>query len=128
MAMAAQRDCRWHTRGHGVCFQPVSAYPEPGLMTWNDDGTVMRARRAAPTSRNGDSLQAVVSRCPRPAHVYRAGNIAVLVRDRTTRIPAQARLADLLDEFADDRTTINGLLDCEFSIAERLEVSMASGR
>ena len=34
----------WHTRGHGVNFQPVSAFPEPGLMSWNDDGTVMIER------------------------------------------------------------------------------------
>ncbi|MEO7370797.1 MAG: hypothetical protein ABIZ69_08045, partial [Ilumatobacteraceae bacterium] len=31
----------WHTRGHGINFQPVSAFPEPGLMSWNDDGSVM---------------------------------------------------------------------------------------
>ncbi len=34
----------WHTRGHGINFQPVSAFPEPGLMSWNDDATVMIER------------------------------------------------------------------------------------
>jgi len=53
-------------------------------------------------------------------NLYRAGNVAVLVRDRTMPITRQARLADLLDEFADDRAILDGLLDCEFSIAERL--------
>jgi hypothetical protein len=28
----------------GVAFQPVTAYPEPGLLEWNDDGTVMIER------------------------------------------------------------------------------------
>ncbi len=34
----------WFTRGHGVAFQPVSAFPEPGLLEWNDDGTVLYER------------------------------------------------------------------------------------
>ncbi|HZX53187.1 MAG TPA: hypothetical protein VFE86_00830, partial [Ilumatobacteraceae bacterium] len=88
---------RWHTRGHGVCFQPVSAYPEPGLMTWNDDGTVMHER--APSGAYVEEWTLVAgSRQPLSAgnNVYRAGNVAVRVRDRTTPIPRQARLAELL--------------------------------
>ncbi|HZX54364.1 MAG TPA: hypothetical protein VFE86_06770, partial [Ilumatobacteraceae bacterium] len=112
----------WHTRGQGVCFQPISAFPEPGRMTWNDDGTVMHER--APSGAYIEEWRLVPgSRDPLTAgkDCYRAGNIAVLVRDRTVPIPRQARLADLLDEFADDRAIVDGLLDCEFTIAERLD-------
>jgi hypothetical protein len=112
----------WHTRGHGVCFQPVSAFPEPGLMTWNDDGTVMHER--APSGAYVEEWRLVPGsrdRLTAGKNWYRAGNVAVLVRDRTTPIPRQARLAELLHEFADDRAVVDGLLDCEFSIAERVD-------
>lgn len=113
----------WNTRGHGVNFQPVSAFPEPGLMKWNDDATVMIERapsgayveewRLVPGSRDvlsvtHDSL----------ASTYRAGNVAVFVRDRPIPIPRPARLLDLFDEYATDRPVIEALLDCEFSVAE----------
>jgi hypothetical protein len=114
----------WHTRGHGVNFQPVSAFPEPGEMTWNADGTVMIERapsgayceewRLVPGSR--DLL--AVSRL-RDGLVYRAGDIAVLVRDRSAPIPRQARLPELLREYREDRPMMEALLDCEFSVAER---------
>ena len=114
----------WHTRGHGVNYQPVSAFPEPGLMTWNDDGTVMFERapsgayteewRLVPGSRDPLTVTSVNSDT-----VYRAGGIAVLVRDRVVPIPRQARLRELLDEYADDRTMLESLLDCEFSVAQR---------
>jgi hypothetical protein len=114
----------WHTRGQGVNFQPVSAYPEPGLMTWNDDGSVMFERapsgayteewRLDPGSRDPLTVTWVGSHT-----VYRAGDIAVVVRDRAIPTPRQARLADLLDEHADDRATLEALLDCEFSVARR---------
>ena len=119
-----QATSRWHTRGHGVNFQPVSAFPEPGEMSWNEDGTVMferapsgayreewrlvpGSRESLAVSRIGDSL------------VYRAGGTAVLVRDRTVPIPRQARLPELLDEYRQDRPMMEALLDCEFSVAER---------
>ena len=114
----------WHTRGHGVNFQPLSAYPEPGLMTWSDDGTVMFERapsgayteewRLVPGSRDPLTVTSVGSNT-----VYRAGDIAVVVRDRAIPIPRQARLPDLLDEHADDRAMLEALLDCEFSVAQR---------
>jgi hypothetical protein len=115
----------WHTRGHGVNFQPVSAFPEPGLMTWSDDATVMYERapsgayteewRLVPGSR--DPLTVTASGINT---IYRAGEIAVVVRDRAIAIPRQARLADLVDEYADDRATLEALLDCEFSVAQRI--------
>jgi len=114
----------WHTRGHGVNFQPVSAYPEPGLMTWSDDGTVMFERapsgayteewRLVPGSRDPLGVTSISSNT-----IYYAGDIAVVVRDRVVPIPRQARLPDLLDEHADDRALVEALLDCEFSVAQR---------
>ena len=112
----------WHTRGHGVNFQPVSAFPEPGLMTWSDDGSVMVER--APSGAYTEEWQLVPgSRDPLTVTsvdkntIYRAGDIAVVVRDRVVPIPRQARLPDLLDEHAGDRAMVEALLDCEFSVA-----------
>jgi hypothetical protein len=114
----------WHTRGHGVNFQPVSAFPEPGLMTWSHDGSVMLESapsgayteewRLVPGSRDPLTVATLGS-----SIVYRAGDIAVLVRDRVVPVPRQARLPDLLDEHVGDRATLEGLLDCEFSVAQR---------
>ena len=114
----------WHTRGHGVNFQPVSAFPEPGLMSWSDDGSVMVER--APSGAYVEQWQLVLgSRDPLSVtdvggrRVYRAGDVAVLVRDRSVDVPRQARLLDLLDDHQHDRSMIEALLDCEFSVAER---------
>ncbi len=115
---------RWHTRGHGVNFQPISAFPEPGLMSWSDDGTVMVERAPSgayveqwelvPGSRDGLSVDNFDD------HVlYRAGDVAVFVRDRVVQIPRPARLVDLLDDHELDRPLIEALLDCEFSVARR---------
>jgi len=116
----------WHTRGHGINFQPVSAFPEPGLMTWNDDATVMHER--APSGAYLEEWRLVPgSRHPLFAdtsgdtNIYRAGNVAVLVRDRLDPSPRLSRLTDIVDEFADDRAVLDELLDCEFSIAEQFD-------
>lgn len=118
----------WNTRGHdvnghGINFQPVSAFPEPGLMTWNADGTVMMEYapsgayveewRLVPGSRESLSI-----RQHDAGTIYRAGGVAVLVRDRVIPIPRLARLSELVDEYWEDRTLIEELLDCEFSVAE----------
>lgn len=115
----------WFTRGHGVAFQPVSAYPEPGLLEWNDDGTVMTER--APSGAYTEEWHLVPgSRDPLLHCVlddgrqwYRTGDIAVLVRDRPQPVPRAARLDELVAELGDDRQAIAALLDCEFSVAER---------
>ena len=52
---------------------------------------------------------------------YRSGGVAVLVRDRELPIPRLARLSELVDEYWEDRTMIEQLLDCEFSVAEMTE-------
>jgi hypothetical protein len=99
-------------------------FPEPGLMTWNDDGTVMCERapsgayveewRLIPDSRDPLTMTQVGTE-----RIYRAGDTAVFVRDRAIPIPRPARLPELLDEFENDRQMIEALLDCEFSVAER---------
>lgn len=113
----------WNTRGHGVNFQPVSAFPEPGIMSWNADATVMTER--APSGAYVEEWRLVAgSRAPlsvvttNAATIYRAGDVAAFVRDRTVPIPRVARLSDLVDEYASDRRTVEQLLDCEFSVAE----------
>jgi hypothetical protein len=113
----------WHTRGHGVNFQPVSAFPEPGLLSWNDDASVMIER--APSGAYVEEWRLVPgSREPLDvmpageAMVYRAGDVAVLVRDRARPVPRLARLPELLDQYVTDRPTVEALLDCEFSVAE----------
>jgi hypothetical protein len=115
----------WHTRGHGVNFQPVSAFPEPGLMSWNDEGTVMTER--APSGAYIEQWQLIDgSRDPLAVKsigggvVYRAGRTAIVVRDRTVAVPRLARLVELVDEYESDRPTVEGLLDCEFSVADRV--------
>ncbi len=113
----------WNTGGQGINFQPVSAFPEPGLMTWNADGTVMMEH--APSGAYVEEWRLVPgSREPllvtqhESGTIYRAGSIAVFVRDRAIPIPRLARLAELVDEYWEDRTMIEALLDCEFSVAE----------
>ena len=93
-------------------------------MSWNDDGTVMVER--APSGAYVEEWRLVAgSRDPltvTPAGdttIYRAGSIAVLVRDRPTSVPRLARLRELVDEHAHDRATLEALLDCEFSVAEQ---------
>lgn len=113
----------WSTRGHGVSFQPVSAFPEPGLMTWNFDATVMIEK--APSGAYVEEWQLVPGSRDKlsvthdgPTSTYRSGDVVVFVRDRSMPIPRPALLLDLLDEYATDRAMIEALLDCEFSVAE----------
>ena len=95
---------QWFTYGYGVNFQPECQYPEPGLLAVDVTGAVMIERAPSgayeeewhrvPGSHDG-SLSATVLDDGR--HLFVAGPIAVLVRDRTS---------------AEE-------LDCEFSVALR---------
>lgn len=78
----------WHTRGPGdLAIHPVSEYPEPGLLEWNDDGTVMIER--APSGAYVEAWHRMPSSStPLELHVlddggrvYVTGNVAVHVRD-----------------------------------------------
>jgi hypothetical protein len=114
----------WPADPNGVAFQPVSAFPEPGLLEWvADDVMIERApsgayaeewRRIPGTSapfehhRDGDG-----------GHRYRAGDAMVLVRDRRPALSRAARLDELAAEVGDDRAALVALVDCEFSFARR---------
>ena len=113
----------WHTRGHGVAFQPVSAYPEPGWLEWGDDPTLMIER--APSGAYTEEWQLVAGstepltycRLAPDTELYIAGAVAVLVRDRPCPVPRSARLSELIADAGHDRAAIEALLDCEFSFA-----------
>jgi hypothetical protein len=111
----------WHTRGYGIAFQPVSAFPEPGWLEWGDDPTLMIER--APSGAYTEEWQLIpgstdgltMGRTSSGSWRYIAGPVAILVRDRPTPVPRAARLHELIDDAGDDRAAIEALLDCEFS-------------
>jgi hypothetical protein len=112
----------WFTRGDGIAFHPVSAFPEPGLLEWvTDDVMIERAPSGAyveewhllhdtrsPSTHHLDD---------RGRHLYRSGAAAVMVRDRAATVPRVARLDELVAECGDDRDRLVALVDCEFSFA-----------
>lgn len=117
----------WITRGQaidrpGVAFQPVTAFPEPGLLEWSDDGTTMIER--APSGKYFELWQLVPGtghalehrRIDERTEWYRTGDVAVVVRDRSVSIPRLARLQGLIADCDGDRSAIAALLDCEFSV------------
>lgn len=123
----------WHTRGHGTAFQPVSAFPEPGLLEWSDDGTVMMERapsgayveewRLVPGSRSDQTHRRLDAR----TELFLAGPVAVLVRDREMPVSGSTRLPELIDAVLADpllapddaRLRVEQLVDCEFSFARQ---------
>ena len=115
----------WFTRGHGVAFQPVSAYPEPGLLEWSDDGAVMMER--APSGAYVEEWHLVPGSAdrldyrvrPDGVELYRAGPVCVLVRDRLIPVPRLARLEELVEACRDNRAEMEALIDCEFSFARQ---------
>ncbi len=114
----------WFTRGHGVAFQPVTAYPEPGLLEWDASGDVMIER--APSGAYVEEWHRVENTDAPLQHtklddgrqLYRTGSFAVLVRERPHPVPRQARLSELIDEAGDDHAAVAAMVDCEFSLAE----------
>lgn len=114
----------WVDGPHSVGFQPVSAFPEPGLLEWvADDVLIERAPSGAYVEEwhrlpgTTHPLHHVIDADDR--HIYRAGDAAVLVRDRRPPLPRIARLDELAAECGDDRDRLVALVDCEFSFARR---------
>jgi hypothetical protein len=114
----------WFTRGYGVAFQPVTAYPEPGLLEWdvNDDTAMIeRAPSGAYVERwklvDGSRSSLVHRRLDDRTELYVAGSVAIRVRDRVQPVPRQARLAELVAECGTHVAAIANLVDCEFSVA-----------
>lgn len=99
-----------------VGFQPVSAFPEPGLLEWSADGTVMIERAPSgayieewhllPESR-GPLTHSVLDD---GSGLYRSGSVGVLVRNRPGPVPPAWGLAELAD-----RGQLEAAIDCEFS-------------
>ena len=113
--VAGRATAEWSSN---IGFQPVSAFPEPGLLEWLGDETVMMER--APSGAYVEEWHLLSeSRGPLShsvlddgAEFYRAGAVGVLVRDRRGSLPSVTRLTDLTD-----RATLEAALDCEFSFA-----------
>jgi hypothetical protein len=112
----------WFTGDDGVAFQPVSAFPEPGLLEWvTDDVMIERAPSGAYVEEwhrlpgTAAPLRHHVDAAGR--HVYVAGDAAVVVRARTRPVPVEARLDELVAACGDDRDALVALVDCEFSFA-----------
>ncbi len=101
-----------------VGFQPESAFPEPGLLEWLGDGTVMMER--APSGAYVEEWQLLPgSRGPLSHSLlsdesewFRAGSFGVLVRNRPGPLPPVSRLTELTD-----RAALEAAIDCEFSFA-----------
>ncbi len=115
----------WPGVDGGVEFQPVSAFPEPGLLEWNADGTVMLER--APSGAYLEEWQRIPDTSAPLEHrvladggeLFLAGAVAILVRDRSRPVVSRKRLDVLIAEAGADRRAIEALVDCEFSLAQR---------
>jgi len=113
----------WHTRGPGdIAVHPLTAYPEPGDLEWSDDGSVVVER--APSGayveewhRVPGSEQALAHHeLPDGRRLFRAGPVAVIVRDRPVALPRVDRIDVLASETADP-AAVARLVDVEFSVA-----------
>lgn len=122
----------WHTGDDGVDYQPVSAFPEPGWLTWRDDGRVMI--EVAPSGAydeewlrlpgsDGPSGHVVVDGAVREGW-YVVGDHAMYVRDRAVEAPDERRIDEVVAalDVADpaQRAMVEALVDCEFSYARRV--------
>lgn len=114
----------WFDGDDGIAFQPVTAFPEPGLLEWVDDdvmierapsGAYVEEWRVLPGTRGPLEHRIAAD----GTHVYRAGDAAIVVRDRSQPIAEVARLAELVAACGDDRERLLALADCEFSFAVR---------
>lgn len=115
----------WSDGVGDVAFQPVTAFPEPGLLEWSDDGDVMTER--APSGayverweRMPDTIWPLQhTTCGDRCQLFMAGTVAIRVRDRPFAVPHVARLDVLVAEAGGDRSAVEALVDCEFSVAVR---------
>lgn len=115
----------WPGSDDEIAFQPVSAFPEPGLLEWSDDASVMIER--APSGAYVEEWVRLDDTQTLHAHrllddrrqLFVTGAVAVLVRDRPAPIERMERLDVLVAQAGDDRAALEALVDCEFSVAER---------
>ncbi len=109
-----------------VAFQPVSAFPEPGDLEWNVDGEVMIER--APSGAYVERWERIPGSAGPLSHHehgavqwFVAGDVAISVRDRPVPVRREARLDELIADAASNRSAIEALVDCEFSLVERID-------
>ena len=116
----------WFTYGHGVNFQPVCSFPEPGLLSVDRTATVMIER--APSGQYVEQWSLVAGSRDEGQRsgelgdgrlLFVAGPVAVVVRDRRIEVPRIVDLGDLAADPTIDRDTLEAVLDCEFSVAMR---------
>jgi len=112
----------------GVSFQPFTSFPEPGLLEWNDDGTVMMERAPSgsyveewhlvPGTAGGEGTIASELRAGERVQRFTMGPLTVEVIDRR---PPMDRSVALLDQIgaAPDLAAARALINCEFTLAER---------
>jgi len=112
----------------GVSFQPFTSFPEPGLLEWNDDGTVMMERAPSgsyveewhlvPGTAGGEGAIASELRAGERVQRFTMGPLTVEVIDRR---PPMDRSVALLDQIgaAPDLAAARALVNCEFTLAER---------
>lgn len=103
-----------------VSFQPVAAFPEPGLLEWNDTGTVLIER--APSGAYVEEWHLLPGSRGSFAHHHvnnasewcRAGDFGVLVTDQRQPASGGSRLTDM-----SERGELEAAIGCEFSFAVR---------
>ena len=98
----------WHTRGpDDIAIHPDSAFPEPGLLKWNEDGSVMIER--APSGAYVEEWHRV------PRSVDR------LIEHRTDSRHRLYAAGDLAVVVTDDRGDDQSLFEVEFAICESVD-------
>lgn len=114
----------WFSTGEGdVSFQPFTSFPEPGIVEWNDDGSIMIER--APSGayieewRRVPGTPGASSIVDAEGHTrFTMGPFVVFVEERRAHLDVDRPLEEqILAEENLDRA--QALLDCEFTLAER---------
>ncbi len=122
---ARRATAEWITRGpYDIAYHPVTMYPEPGLLEWSDDGSVLTER--APSGAYVEEWRRVPGSDTRLEHrtladgrrFYRTGPVSVVVRDRPTPLRDMERVEVLADRAGEDAAALASLVDIEVSIAQ----------
>ena len=121
---ARRATAEWFTRGNGIAFHPLSAFPEPGLLEWVTDDVLIERAPSGAYVEEWHRLPNTTSPLAHQVdsngrHVYRSGEAAIRIRDRSTPVLRLARLDELVAECGEDRQAVIALVDCEFSFARR---------
>lgn len=107
----------------GVSFQPFTNFPEPGILEWNEDGTVMTER--APSGHYVEEWHLVAGTAgvgtihdrPNGSQRFEMGPLVIEVDDRRPQLDRSKSLTEQI-QAATDIAGARALVDCEFSLAE----------